>query len=389
MDLDGLTAMLMRIHSGALRCVARDTPEPSVFAHEILNARPYAFLDDAPLEERRAQAVQTRRAGKPSAADLGALDASAIARVIDEARPDPRDAEELHDVLLTVGCLSDSSRPDGPGLPDSSSGAAGCASAARDARERRPGCAGRIARSGIFVAAERLPEILAVHPDATVDPGDRAAPFARRQAWTRADALRRAASRTPRNRRADDRCRARRVLCRRRPGRRGSPPGPRSRGRRPAGQLHAWQARARVVRSPAAGAHPPLHAESAARRDRAGQPRRVHAIPLRLAARRSVIDAGRNRRSARGADPARWHRASGAGVGARRAAGTRAGFRAGDARHAVPDRRGRVGASVDRPDAGRRRHPDRASFSASTPSRGWRFGPSVRRDRSSRTDVRL
>ncbi len=63
MDLDGLVEVLSRIHRGELRLVSRDTPEPSVFAHEILNARPYAFLDDAPLEERRAHAVQTRRAG--------------------------------------------------------------------------------------------------------------------------------------------------------------------------------------------------------------------------------------------------------------------------------------------------------------------------------------
>ena len=88
-------------------CVARDTPEPSPFAHEILNARPYAFLDDAPLEERRTHAVQTRRApASRRGSDLGALDAAAIERVRDEVRPDPRDADELHDALLTVGFLT-------------------------------------------------------------------------------------------------------------------------------------------------------------------------------------------------------------------------------------------------------------------------------------------
>ena len=77
MDFEGLRAVLERIHRGELQLVARDTPEPSLFAHEILNARPYAFLDDAPLEERRTQAVLTRRAGEPSrAADLGALTAA-------------------------------------------------------------------------------------------------------------------------------------------------------------------------------------------------------------------------------------------------------------------------------------------------------------------------
>src|SRR5207253_2372009 len=91
-----------------MRLVARDTAEPSPVSHEILNARPYAFLDDAPLEERRAQAVYTRRALDPSsAADLGRLDAAAIARVVDEIRPDPRDADELHDALLTAGVLTE------------------------------------------------------------------------------------------------------------------------------------------------------------------------------------------------------------------------------------------------------------------------------------------
>jgi ATP-dependent Lhr-like helicase len=81
MDLDGLQEILHRIRSGQIRLVARDLPEPSPLAHEILNARPYAFLDDAPLEERRTQAVYTRRAFEPSSADdLGALDPSAIAR---------------------------------------------------------------------------------------------------------------------------------------------------------------------------------------------------------------------------------------------------------------------------------------------------------------------
>src|SRR5207247_6222181 len=108
MDFDALAAVLARIHRGEVSLIARDTPEPSPLAHEILNAKPYAFLDDAPLEERRAHAVYTRRVADPSrAGDLGALDASAIARVRDEARPDPRDADELHDVLLTTGYLTE------------------------------------------------------------------------------------------------------------------------------------------------------------------------------------------------------------------------------------------------------------------------------------------
>ena len=66
MDFDGLAAILTRIHNGEIRLASRDTPEPSTLSHEILNARPYAFLDDAPLEERRTQAVYSRRAGEPS-----------------------------------------------------------------------------------------------------------------------------------------------------------------------------------------------------------------------------------------------------------------------------------------------------------------------------------
>src|SRR5438067_978245 len=100
MDFAGLARVLERIHRGEIELVARDVPEPSPLAHEILNAKPYAFLDDAPLEERRTQAVYTR---STSAGSI--LDAAAIARVREEERPDPRDADELHDALLTTGFL--------------------------------------------------------------------------------------------------------------------------------------------------------------------------------------------------------------------------------------------------------------------------------------------
>ncbi len=103
MDVDGLADVLRRIEAGAIRCLAVDTPQPSVFSHEILNANPYAFLDDAPLEERRARAVEMRRALPPDlAAGLGALDAEAIAEVVRESWPVVRDADELHDALLTL-----------------------------------------------------------------------------------------------------------------------------------------------------------------------------------------------------------------------------------------------------------------------------------------------
>ncbi|HEX5963422.1 MAG TPA: hypothetical protein VFY42_06835 [Gemmatimonadales bacterium] len=108
MDLDLLTAVLRRIQTGQIQYIARDLPEPSPLTHEILNARPYAFLDDAPAEERRTQAVYTRRAFEPSSAeDLGALDPAAIERVRDEAWPEVRDADELYDALLTSGFLTE------------------------------------------------------------------------------------------------------------------------------------------------------------------------------------------------------------------------------------------------------------------------------------------
>src|SRR5262249_17746188 len=77
--------------------------EPSPLCHEILNGRPYTFLDDAPLEERRTRAVALRRGLPETARDLGRLDPDAIARVVEEARPDVRDAEEVHDALLGLG----------------------------------------------------------------------------------------------------------------------------------------------------------------------------------------------------------------------------------------------------------------------------------------------
>jgi len=108
-DIEGLRAVLAAIHDGSIRRVVRETPEPSVFAHEILNANPYAYLDDAPLEERRARAVTLRR-GLPAtvADDVGRLDPAAIAAVVEEAWPDLRSADELHDLLLDLGALPES-----------------------------------------------------------------------------------------------------------------------------------------------------------------------------------------------------------------------------------------------------------------------------------------
>ena len=106
MDIDGLKALLTGLANGKIRCIAVDTPVPSQFSHEILNANPYAYLDDAPLEERRARAVQMRRMLPESVLEeVGGLDQSAIVLVREEAWPDVRDADELHDVLHTLVAL--------------------------------------------------------------------------------------------------------------------------------------------------------------------------------------------------------------------------------------------------------------------------------------------
>jgi len=112
MDVEGLKSLLRGMASGEIRVIAVDTPVPSQFSHEILNANPYAYLDDAPLEERRARAVNMRRVLPESVLqEVGGLDAGAIAQVRAEAWPDVRDADELHDVLHTLVAL-----PEGAGL---------------------------------------------------------------------------------------------------------------------------------------------------------------------------------------------------------------------------------------------------------------------------------
>jgi ATP-dependent Lhr-like helicase len=105
MDLDGLRDVLTAIECGKILTVAVETPGPSLMSHEILAANPYAYLDDAPLEERRARAVALRRTDPDLASGIGALDPEAIAAVRSQAWPDVRDAEELHDVLLSLGVL--------------------------------------------------------------------------------------------------------------------------------------------------------------------------------------------------------------------------------------------------------------------------------------------
>jgi ATP-dependent helicase Lhr and Lhr-like helicase len=107
MDVDGFLEVLRGLRDGGIERRAIDTPEPSAFARGILSSQPYTFLDDAPLEERRTQAVMTRRILDPRTADeLGALDEDAVARVREEAWPRPESAEEVHEALLWMGYVS-------------------------------------------------------------------------------------------------------------------------------------------------------------------------------------------------------------------------------------------------------------------------------------------
>ncbi|HTW48425.1 MAG TPA: helicase-related protein, partial [Acidobacteriaceae bacterium] len=103
MDLEGLKAVLAGMDDGRIRCVAVDTTTPSVFAHELLNANPYAYLDDAPLEERRARAVAMRgMVPEKELGEAGRLSPAAIAEIREQIWPDLRDEHELHDLLCSL-----------------------------------------------------------------------------------------------------------------------------------------------------------------------------------------------------------------------------------------------------------------------------------------------
>lgn len=108
MDLDGCRDVLEGLRDGSIVGRVIDTSEPSPLSHEVLNAQPYAFLDDAPLEERRTRAVMTRRTLSPKEVDeVGALDPAAVARVQDEAWPRPENKEEVHEALGWMGFITD------------------------------------------------------------------------------------------------------------------------------------------------------------------------------------------------------------------------------------------------------------------------------------------
>jgi ATP-dependent helicase Lhr and Lhr-like helicase len=160
MDIEGLERFLARLESGAIQVVTRDLTEPSPLATEVLSARPYAYLDDAPLEERRTQAVMSRRWLAPDdASDLGRLDPEAIARVRAEAWPDATNPDELHDGLVWLGFLSEEDGVE-PSWQE------WLTALARDRRATRL----HGPRATLWVAAERLPQFQELWPEARLDP---------------------------------------------------------------------------------------------------------------------------------------------------------------------------------------------------------------------------
>jgi ATP-dependent Lhr-like helicase len=183
MDIEGLERLLRGLEKGEVKVIARDLAAPSPLAQAILTAKPYAFLDDAPAEERRTLAVQQRRLLAPQdAAELGRLDPMAIAQVRAEAWPEARTPDELHDALNVLGFLTaeegerEAAVPEWPALLQSlmMQGRATVLSTPQGVK--------------LWVAAERLAELSALFPDTTLVPA--LAPLSESGTWTQEDALR-------------------------------------------------------------------------------------------------------------------------------------------------------------------------------------------------------
>jgi ATP-dependent helicase Lhr and Lhr-like helicase len=184
MDLEGLQRLLRALEEGTVRVATRELALPSPFAMEILSARPYAYLDDAPLEERRTQAVVSRRWLDPeSAADIGRLDADAIARVKEEAWPQAETADELHDGLLWLGFMTDleaQANAAWPGL---------LAQLAAGGRATHMALGGPPSPS-LWVTTERLRELTTVHPSARLEPPVTVPAQYAEKTWERSEAVR-------------------------------------------------------------------------------------------------------------------------------------------------------------------------------------------------------
>jgi ATP-dependent Lhr-like helicase len=161
MDAPGWLRLLARIEAGEVEVVARDLPAPSPLAAEVLTARPYAYLDDAPIEERRTQAVASRRYGQAEDVDeLGRLDPDAIAAVRAEAWPRARSVDEVHEALMTLGAITDAEAASEDGWGER------LAALARDRRATRV----VVGDAGFWVAAERLASMRRLHPQAAIAP---------------------------------------------------------------------------------------------------------------------------------------------------------------------------------------------------------------------------
>jgi ATP-dependent helicase Lhr and Lhr-like helicase len=162
MDSGGWLALLRRMEAGEIELIARDLPAPSALAAEILNARPYAYLDDAPIEERRTQAVQSRRWSDPASGDdLGALDAEAIDAVRGEAWPEVRDADEMHEALLSLGAITQAEAQANSGWQ---------AWLAQLAKGKRATCLHLDSAPVLWLAAERLKQWQTLRPHAAFKP---------------------------------------------------------------------------------------------------------------------------------------------------------------------------------------------------------------------------
>jgi len=180
MDIDGFTRILTRLEAGEISVVTRDLTEPSPLALEVLSARPYAYLDDAPLEERRTQAVMSRRWLAPeAAADIGRLDPEAIARVRSEAWPGPANADELHDALAWLGFFSAEEAGARPGWTQWF---------AQLVHDRRVTLL-TVLHASLWIAAERLPQFQAVWPGAPRDPAIAAPVEYSEREWSPEEAL--------------------------------------------------------------------------------------------------------------------------------------------------------------------------------------------------------
>ena len=172
MDIDGLKRLLTDIAEGRIEIIGRDLATPSLLAQEILNARPYAFLDDAPAEERRTLAVQQRRFMDPaSAAGIGRLDPAAIARVRREAWPEAQTPDELHDALVVLGFLTGAEGERGPLSQRHDSLAHGWPELLETLQgDRRAAVLTTAAGERLWVAAERLQALQQLCPGDRLEP---------------------------------------------------------------------------------------------------------------------------------------------------------------------------------------------------------------------------